>query len=409
MPQHDDFLRAILADPDEDAPRLVYADWLDEHGDPRGEFIRVQIERARLDEDDPRQAGLKQRDAELFGRNGKQWVAPFAPLLNVQDSGVEWGSGNGVMPWWQSWFDRGFVGRLCMWAKGFLSCADDLLRLAPLRRLHLRIGRGEVRQLAHCPSLARIAELELDSHDGRGLDSGAMGVLARFPNLTGLRRLNLECNRLRDGGAIALAGAPWLTQVRELDLSGNDITADGVRSLVGSDHLGPLSGLHLSRNRFGDDGAVALANHPALAMLRSLSLAECGLGPAGAGALVRSRSLARLSDLDLSGNVLGPVVAEHLAGVMSLRLDRLNLENCELGDRGVRLLASWPGLANLRRLSLPCNGISDSGAEALAASPYLGRLAVLDLGGNDLSREAEERLQRAPSLRHLWRLETFPF
>jgi Ran GTPase-activating protein (RanGAP) involved in mRNA processing and transport len=144
-------------------------------------------------------------------------------------------------------------------------------------------------------------------------------------------------------------------------------------------------------------------------MLRSLSLAECGLGPAGAGALVRSRSLARLSDLDLSGNVLGPVVAEHLAGVMSLRLDRLNLENCELGDRGVRLLASWPGLANLRRLSLPCNGISDSGAEALAASPYLGRLAVLDLGGNDLSREAEERLQRAPSLRHLWRLETFPF
>jgi uncharacterized protein (TIGR02996 family) len=39
------FLQAILADPDDDAPRLVDADWLDERGDPaRGEFIRVQCQ-----------------------------------------------------------------------------------------------------------------------------------------------------------------------------------------------------------------------------------------------------------------------------------------------------------------------------------------------------------------------------
>src|SRR5262245_65825725 len=105
MPQHDDFLRAILAEPDEDAPRLVYADWLDEHGDPRGEFIRLQIERARLDEDDPRQAGLKQREGELFARYGMEWVAPFAPLLKVRGSGVEWGSGDELGFSWQSWFD----------------------------------------------------------------------------------------------------------------------------------------------------------------------------------------------------------------------------------------------------------------------------------------------------------------
>ena len=42
------FLAAICANPDDDAPRLVYADWLDEHGDPRGEFIRVQVELAAL-------------------------------------------------------------------------------------------------------------------------------------------------------------------------------------------------------------------------------------------------------------------------------------------------------------------------------------------------------------------------
>ena len=43
-------LTAIADSPDEDTPRLVYADWLDENGDPdKAEFIRVQIELARLD------------------------------------------------------------------------------------------------------------------------------------------------------------------------------------------------------------------------------------------------------------------------------------------------------------------------------------------------------------------------
>lgn len=40
-------LAAICAAPDDDAPRLAYADWLTEHGDPRGEFIVLQIARAR--------------------------------------------------------------------------------------------------------------------------------------------------------------------------------------------------------------------------------------------------------------------------------------------------------------------------------------------------------------------------
>jgi uncharacterized protein (TIGR02996 family) len=37
------FLRAIAAAPADDAPRLVYADWLDEHGDPRAEFLRAEV------------------------------------------------------------------------------------------------------------------------------------------------------------------------------------------------------------------------------------------------------------------------------------------------------------------------------------------------------------------------------
>ena len=47
---HDDaFLQAILESPDDDTPRLVYADWLDEHGQSdRAEFIRESCLLARL-------------------------------------------------------------------------------------------------------------------------------------------------------------------------------------------------------------------------------------------------------------------------------------------------------------------------------------------------------------------------
>jgi uncharacterized protein (TIGR02996 family) len=42
------FLSGIRAEPDDDAPRLVFADWLEDQGDAeRAEFIRVQCELAR--------------------------------------------------------------------------------------------------------------------------------------------------------------------------------------------------------------------------------------------------------------------------------------------------------------------------------------------------------------------------
>jgi uncharacterized protein (TIGR02996 family) len=43
------FLAAIRAAPDDSAPRLVYADWLDERGRPGGDFLRVECELAGVD------------------------------------------------------------------------------------------------------------------------------------------------------------------------------------------------------------------------------------------------------------------------------------------------------------------------------------------------------------------------
>src|SRR5262245_17812978 len=81
MPDADAFLAAIRAAPADDAPRLVYADWLDDHGQPeRAEFIRVQCELARRD--DP---ALRAREAELLARHHDDFAGPLAaPHLRFQ-------------------------------------------------------------------------------------------------------------------------------------------------------------------------------------------------------------------------------------------------------------------------------------------------------------------------------------
>src|SRR5690242_12658735 len=79
-------LSAIWAHPHEDTPRLVYADWLQEHGQPeRAEFIRVQIELARLGEWDesPRKTELEKREEVLWKKHAKAWKAGLPKLLQA--------------------------------------------------------------------------------------------------------------------------------------------------------------------------------------------------------------------------------------------------------------------------------------------------------------------------------------
>src|SRR5688572_11118603 len=88
----DALLRAIVANPADDLPRLVYADWLDEHGDPaRAEFVRVQCGLARTDEADPRYRHLEDREHDLLSEHEPRWL----------DAGSDR---------WHEWqFRRGFV------------------------------------------------------------------------------------------------------------------------------------------------------------------------------------------------------------------------------------------------------------------------------------------------------------
>ncbi len=78
MEQQQALLRAVCAEPDDDGPRLVYADWLEENGQPqRAEFIRVQTELARLPARSQRRARLQAREQELLAKHKDQWLAPL--------------------------------------------------------------------------------------------------------------------------------------------------------------------------------------------------------------------------------------------------------------------------------------------------------------------------------------------
>src|SRR5262245_36768489 len=66
------------ANPEDDGPRLVLADWLEEHGDPRGEFVRLQVNLAKLEPDDPAAAPAQRCHDELQQRYEPAWLGPLA-------------------------------------------------------------------------------------------------------------------------------------------------------------------------------------------------------------------------------------------------------------------------------------------------------------------------------------------
>src|SRR5947209_18486404 len=70
-PEEASFLRALRADPGDEATRLVYADWLEERGDPLGAVLRLQCQAK----------GLERRKRALWAEHGAAWAASLPPAL----------------------------------------------------------------------------------------------------------------------------------------------------------------------------------------------------------------------------------------------------------------------------------------------------------------------------------------
>ena len=86
MPEWGAFLAAVATSPDDDLPRLVAADWLEESGDTeRAEFIRLQCELANASDHD-RAEVLRRRERELLNSPTGAWLWAIEACPGIVDT-----------------------------------------------------------------------------------------------------------------------------------------------------------------------------------------------------------------------------------------------------------------------------------------------------------------------------------
>ena len=464
MSAHDPFLSAIAADPEQDGPRLRYADWLEENGDPdRAAFIRLQCAAARLPEDDPETDRFVRRATDLLHRHGIAWLAPVRVAvgdLSPQPQSPEPRSRLGRLlrrfrtrtppssvGWmfrsWNSppaeavfcrsaWIARGRLqAEEVRFRRGLLEdvelvnsyegAGEELARLAqavPLLRLRLRLSRDSLvwRHIdgPHCETLRELRLTGRYPYES-GLERPSVfpavvrDVIAS-PHLPRLESLHLW---LPDAGTDAvnlLAASPLLGRLRRLRLSAS---FEAVRLLARSPGCRGLVALDLANYRLSGEALPVLAESPHLAGLRELRLAHTPIDDAGVAALAASPHLTRLTSLDLFSGAFGPagmealVASPNAAHLVSLDLGADFSQQYQpvspFGD-AVTALANSPHLRNLRVLRLARRGVTDAGFAALVRSPHLPALEEFHLPANEITDAGLIALAESPEAARLRRV-----
>jgi uncharacterized protein (TIGR02996 family) len=315
-------LAGVIATPADDAPRLVYADWCEEHGQPeRAEFIRLQCRLARLPQNAPERPALIGRERELQGR-----AAAWRDALPTA-TGVLWRG-----------YHRGFVWGVKVPLGAFRKQGARILAAAPVQRLWLtgKLTPQTAAAVAAAPGVATVAELDM-------------------------RQVQLAL-----GGVARLAESPHLGAVRHLDFSHTRFGPDDAEGLAAARSLNGLQWLDLFCTEVGPAGATALARSGALAGLRQLTVARSGLGDAGLGALVAARFRASLELLGAESNQIGSPGARAFAGDVWPRLAQLHLDTNAIGD-GAEALARSDTFPALESLTLARNHLNPETIATLRA------------------------------------------
>ncbi len=240
------FIREIVANPDDELPRLIYADWLEDMGDPQGEFIRLQCARWQGESS----SELLGREAELLKNHRQEWIAQLG-------SGVQWYE-----------FERGLVSDALISGRSLLQNDGLLLTRAPLKSLGTSItGHDQVRLLADTPSLRH------------------------------LRRLRIGDGPLGDEGIAMLLASPHFPRLEELAIPRCQLRRSGLRQLLAAPQLCELKRLVLTGNAIGDAGAWLIASASSLSKLEVLIMDECDIDVEGAHALIETSRLKSLRDV----------------------------------------------------------------------------------------------------------------
>ena len=353
------FEAGLLDHPHDIARWSAYSDYLTEQGDPRGEFMRVQLalEDESLSAADRKK--LKAAEAELLAAHEREWLGPLAEFT-VKD---DWS----VRPPVTHVFERGWLRRvefeeLCVdHARALVACP----------------GAQFLRELViHTMTLGDLYEPGPDVPEGTDQLDAKLHVLAAGPFLRAVRAFHLGSpatlgeNYFFSGhffGAAAHLVVRQMPRVERLELHAYDVDTAAVFAM-------PMPELrHLSVMLVSRYPLELLAANPSVSKLESLQCQPCGRDP---GACIR---------------------LEHLQAICRSpylkQLTTLCLRLTDFGDAGVRELIDSDALARLRVLDLRGGCVTDAGARLLAVSPHLRGLTFLNLGRNALTDAGVAMLQ----------------
>jgi uncharacterized protein (TIGR02996 family) len=278
---HAAFQKAIAADPADRTGRLVYADFLEETGEPahvaRADFIRAQIEADSLPPNDPRRAELLGRADGLFAEHWIDWWTPVCRAVGLR---VPYIPGTRIL----ERFARALgTNRPLGWP--------------------YHAGRSEVEGMPSGPGKFERTDRLRRAWFSRGYPEGLalMGTLAswarpirRFAASFPLRSLQLSGILAQDWAAIA---GDHLRRLEHLGLVG--CTPDPVRAVLASAHLAGVTDLNLVADRthagWAEDLLRVLLASPLAPALVSLGVSLVNRGEAVV--LAGAHRLTRLSRL----------------------------------------------------------------------------------------------------------------
>lgn len=307
---------AIDADPDADAAFLVYGDWLEARGEPRGELVSLHAAGKRAPQLEQRLLG----GLASFERLEPRWRLGFLEAVRVEATRADEGDGVNlarlVDKLWALPSAR-FVRELtiaCASAHedGVMSrVLDTLLRGGPrpsLRRLVFDTNTEE--EMLSWTSTGELSGLSAVFPRLEALFVHAGSVELSRPDFPRLRALDLRTPSMSAGLLQQLAAAAW-PELRHLGLwfgsrsYGVEVTVDEVRALLDAQGMPRLESLALANTELSDELCALLCTHPLLARLKRLDLSMGTMSEAGAATLVAHRErLRHLEVLDVDDNYL---------------------------------------------------------------------------------------------------------
>jgi uncharacterized protein (TIGR02996 family) len=335
MTDGDALQRAVVANRDDDTPRLIYADWCDENGQPhRASFIRAQIESARAEPYSTAARLAKSRGDRFLNLHKKEWTRHL--------------NGNFVE---EPRFQRGFISHVRVEPLSIASITA-LFDVEPLQSFRfVRARDGERRtflSLFEMPQLSQIHELELiELYD---LEHDEYMALLTSPNLAGIRKLSLRGSAVQPSWFVEMWTSGAFPNLTSLDVA--DITNLGPSLLQAFNKATQreLKSFDATGIKIKSELLQQVLASPCLCNVEELKLGFSGL-PGQQGPLFELDigwviPWTRLVLLDLSGQLLGDDAVRAIAFQDEARALRwLGLANNDLGADAVRLLTKCTNLS----------------------------------------------------------------